>query len=94
MSDQTEPMAAVDATAPALQHDVGAKKRRIDTFFKTVTAVNGSESLQAIAKKIGIPLNDALLIVFRFAALEIIDYWSQSVLSLPPGQERAAGAAA
>jgi twitching motility protein PilT len=43
MSDQTEPMAAVDATAPALQHDVGAKKRRIDTFFKTVTAVNGSD---------------------------------------------------
>ena len=47
------------------------------------TAVNGAESLQAIAKKINVPLNDALLIVFRFQALEIIDYWSSSVLSLP-----------
>ncbi len=55
-------------------------------------AVTGEESLQAIAKKIGVPLNDALLIVFRFAALEIIDYWSQSVLSLP-GAAAAAPAA-
>ena len=47
------------------------------------TAVNGAESLQAIARKINVPLNDALLIVFRFQALEIIDYWSSSVLSLP-----------
>jgi CheY-like chemotaxis protein len=65
-----------------------------DVEARFATAVNGSESLQSIAKKIGIQLNDALLIVFRFAALEIIDYWSQSVLSLPPGQERASGAAA
>jgi hypothetical protein len=56
-----------------------------DVEARFATAVNGAESLQAIAKKIGIPLNDALLIVFRFAALEIIDYWSQSVLSLPAG---------
>jgi CheY-like chemotaxis protein len=65
-----------------------------DVEARFATAVNGSESLQAIAKKIGVPLNDALLIVFRFAALEIIDYWSQSVLSLPPGQERPAAAPA
>jgi len=56
--------------------------------------VHGAEPLQAIAKKIGVPLNDALLIVFRFAALEIIDYWSQSVLSLPPGQAPAGAAPA
>jgi hypothetical protein len=55
-----------------------------DVEARFATAINGAESLQAIAKKIGVPLNDALLIVFRFAALEIIDYWSQSVLSLPP----------
>ena len=55
-----------------------------DVEARFATAINGSESLQVIAKKIGVPLNDALLIVFRFAALEIIDYWSQSVLSLPP----------
>ena len=47
------------------------------------TAINGSESLQIIAQRIGVPLNDALLIVFRFQALEIIDFWSSSVLSLP-----------
>ena len=56
-----------------------------DVEARFATAVNGAESLQIIAKKIGVPLNDALLIVFRFAALEIIDYWSQSVLSLPAG---------
>jgi len=56
-----------------------------DVEARFATAVNGAESLQAIAKKIGVPLNDALLIVFRFAALEIIDYWSQNVLSLPGG---------
>ena len=44
------------------------------------TAVNGAESLQSIAKKIAVPLNDALLIVFRFQALEIIDYWNSERL--------------
>jgi CheY-like chemotaxis protein len=55
------------------------------------TAVNGAESLQSIAKKIAVPLNDALLIVFRFQALEVIDYWNSSVLSLPnaPGSTQA-----
>lgn len=47
------------------------------------TAVNGTESLQTIAKRIAIPLNDALLIVFRFVSLDIIEYWSQAMLSLP-----------
>lgn len=56
-----------------------------DIEARFATAVNGAESLQSIAKKIGIPLNDALLIVFRFQALEIIDYWNSSVLSLPQG---------
>mgnify|MGYP000169461690 CR=1 FL=1 len=56
-----------------------------DVEARFATAINGAESLQSIAKKIGIPLNDALLIVFRFAALDIIDYWSSNVLSLPGG---------
>lgn len=56
-----------------------------DIEARFATAVNGAESLQMIAKKIGIPLNDALLIVFRFQALDIIDYWNSSVLSLPDG---------
>ena len=60
-----------------------------DIEARFATAVNGAESLQAIAKKIGIPLNDALLIVFRFLALDIIDYWSSNVLSLPGGQQAA-----
>ncbi len=67
-----------------------------DIEARFATAVNGAESLQAIAKRIGIPLNDALLIVFRFASLEIIDYWSQNVLSLPaaaPGPAPASTAA-
>ncbi|MEO7317393.1 MAG: hypothetical protein ABIZ56_00230, partial [Chthoniobacteraceae bacterium] len=57
-----------------------------DIEARFATAVNGAESLQAIAKKIGIPLNDALLIVFRFLALDIIDYWGSNVLSLPGAQ--------
>ena len=56
-----------------------------DVEARFATAINGAESLQSIAKKVGIPLNDALLIVFRFQALEIIDYWNSSVLSLPSG---------
>ncbi len=56
-----------------------------DVEARFATAINGAESLQSIAKKVGIPLNDALLIVFRFQALEIIDYWNSAVLSLPQG---------
>ena len=56
-----------------------------DVEARFATAVNGAESLQSIAKKIGIPLTDALLIVFRFLSLEIIDYWSSNVLSLSSG---------
>jgi len=65
-----------------------------DVEARFATAINGAESLQQIAKKIGIPLNDALLIVFRFAALDIIDYWSSTVLSLPPGPPAGTGVAA
>lgn len=64
-----------------------------DVEARFATAINGAESLQSIAKKIGIPLNDALLIVFRFAALDIIDYWSSNVLSLPGGAPAPAPAA-
>lgn len=56
-----------------------------DVEARFATAINGAESLQSIAKKLGIPLNDALLIVFRFLALDIIDYWSSNVLSLGAG---------
>jgi CheY-like chemotaxis protein len=68
------------------------KLNEIEARF--ATAVNGAESLQSIAKKINVPLNDALLIVFRFQALEIIDYWSSSVLSLPVPAPSATGPAA
>jgi CheY-like chemotaxis protein len=70
------------------------KLRLNDVEARFATAINGAESLQAIAKKIGIPLNDALLIVFRFAALDIIDYWSSTVLSLPGGPAPAPAPAA
>jgi CheY-like chemotaxis protein len=65
-----------------------------DIEARFATAVNGAESLQSIAKHIGVPLNDALLIVFRFASLEIIDYWSSNVLSLPATPTPAAAGAA
>src|SRR5581483_8573195 len=65
-----------------------------DVEARFATAINGSEPLQQIAKKINVPLNDALLIVFRFHALEIIDYWSSTVLSLPVSQTNPSGAKA
>lgn len=49
------------------------------------------ETLQTIAKTVGLPLNDALLIVFRFQLLDIIDYWSTSPLSLPASQTHPGG---
>ena len=49
------------------------------------------ETLQTIAKSVGLPLNDALLIVFRFQLLDIIDYWSSSPLSLPASQTHPGG---
>jgi CheY-like chemotaxis protein len=61
-----------------------------DVEARFATAVNGAESLQNIARKLNITLNDALLIVFRFQALEIIDYWSSTVFSLPTGVQGAA----
>lgn len=53
-----------------------------DVEAKFAGSISGAEPLQEIARKIGITLNDALLIVFRFQTLEIIDYWSPSVLAL------------
>jgi CheY-like chemotaxis protein len=58
-----------------------------DVEARFATTVNGTDSLQQIARKIGIPLNDALLIVFRLLCLGVIDYWSSSVLPLPPAAE-------
>jgi hypothetical protein len=62
-----------------------------DVEARFATAINGAESLQSIAKKIGVPLNDALLIVFRFLVLDIIDYWSSNVLSLPGAEGAPSG---
>ncbi|MEQ1860371.1 MAG: response regulator [Chthoniobacteraceae bacterium] len=60
-----------------------------DMEARFATAVNGAEPLQSIAKKLNITLNDALLIVFRFQSLEIIDYWGSNVFGLPGGQSAA-----
>lgn len=54
-----------------------------DAEARFASSINGADPLQSVAKKIGIPLNDALLIVFRFQILDIIDYWSPKVLRLP-----------
>lgn len=66
-------------------YDLIQRLKLNDVEARFAQAVNGTESLQMIAKKLGIPLNDALLIVFRFLALDVIDYWSSNVLSLPGG---------
>lgn len=67
-------------------YDVIQKLRLNDVEARFATAINGSEPTLSIAKRIGVPLQDALLIVFRFQVLEVIDYWNASVLTLPPMQ--------
>jgi CheY-like chemotaxis protein len=64
-------------------YELVQKLKLNDVEARFATAVNGTDSLQMIARKIGVPLNDALLIVFRFLALGVIDYWSSSILPLP-----------
>lgn len=71
-------------------YDLIQNLRLNDVEARFATAINGSEPLQQIAKKINVPLNDALLIVFRFQALEIIDYWSAPALSLPASKSASA----
>nr|ACO70946.1 response regulator receiver protein [uncultured Verrucomicrobiota bacterium] len=67
-------------------YDLIQRLKLNDVEARFASAISGTETLQAIAQKIGVPLNDALLIVFRFLALEIIDFWNPGVLALPPGQ--------
>ena len=74
-------------------YELVQRLRLNDVEARFAAAINGSASLQHIAKKIGVPLNDALLIVFRFQALDIIDYWSSHVLSLPSGPTTPPGGA-
>ena len=66
-------------------YDLIQRLKLNDVEARFASAINGSESLQVIAHKVGIPLNDALLIVFRFQSLEIIDFWNSAVLTLPSG---------
>ena len=64
-------------------YDLIQKLKLNDVEARFASAINGSESLQAIAQRVGIPLGDALLVVFRFQALEIVDFWNASALTLP-----------
>jgi len=85
--DQLAPTQRPDPNgAPAYTrrgYDLIQRLKLNDVEARFASAINGTESLQAIAQKVGIPLTDSLLIVFRFQALEIIDFWSSSVLTLP-----------
>lgn len=58
-----------------------------DVEARFATAINGTDTLQAITARLGIPLNDALLIVYRFDALDVIDFWNPGVLGLPGAAE-------
>lgn len=59
------------------------KLNDVETRFATV--INGSDPLHALAQKVGIPLGDAALVVFRFFALDVIDFWNAGALSLTAG---------
>ncbi|MEO6787216.1 MAG: response regulator [Chthoniobacteraceae bacterium] len=66
-------------------YDLVQRLKLNDTEARFASAINGSESLQVIAQRLGIPMGDALMIVFRFQALEIIDFWNAGALALPLG---------
>ena len=74
---------------PRRGYELVQKLKVNDVEARFATAINGSESLQSIAKRIGISLNAALLILFRFATLDLIDCWSSSVLAHPSGEPAA-----
>jgi CheY-like chemotaxis protein len=64
-------------------YDLIQRLKLNDVEARFATAINGTDTLQVIAQKIGVPLNDALLVVFRFTTLEVIDFWNPGVLALP-----------
>ncbi len=66
-------------------YELVPRLRLNDVEARFTAEINGTDPLQAIATKLGIPLGDALLIVFRFQLLDIIDYWNAGVLGLPNG---------
>lgn len=63
-------------------YELVPKLRLNEVEARFAGAINGTDPLQALAGKLGIPLGDALLIVFRFQSLDIIDFWNAGVLSL------------
>lgn len=44
--------------------------------------ITSTDSLQSIAESAHMPLSDAALIIFRFQALDLIDFWNPGMLSL------------
>ena len=72
-----------DPTYTRRGYDLIQRLKMNDAETRFASSITGMESLQAIAKKIGLALNDAILIVFRFLALEIIDFWNPGQLALP-----------
>jgi len=75
-----------DPTYTRRGYDLIQRLKLNDAERLFASSITGTESLQAIAQKIGLALNDAILIVFRFLALEIIDFWNPGVLGLPDGE--------
>ncbi len=89
--DQIAPAQQPDPNgAPAYTrrgYDLVQRLKLNDVEARFATAINGTDTLQVIASKLGIPLNDALLIVYRFDALDVIDCWNPGVLGLPGAAE-------
>jgi hypothetical protein len=66
-------------------YDLVQRLKLNDVEARFATAINGSDPLHALAQNVGIPLGDAALVVFRFLALDLIDFWNAGALSLPAG---------
>jgi len=66
--------------------------RMTDPESRFAAGVNGAESLLSLSKRTGVELNQARDMVFRFATLGIMDYWSGTGLpgaALPVARRRA-----
>lgn len=87
-SQRPDPNGKPTYTRKGYEMILNQKLKLIDVEKRFGEKVDGTETLQSIAKKLGLTLNDALLIVFRLQALEIIDYWSSAILSLPEAEEK------
>ena len=57
-----------------------------DVESRFAAAVNGTESVQSVSKRVGISVEEGMSILFRFAALGIMEFWSAELTASGAGR--------